>query len=100
MGGKPVLISNTIAFNTASYGGGGIGCRYDADPILINNILYGNSAPFGKEIALDDNASDPVVLYSNIRGGKEGIEGAGGGSNYTGLYEHNIDVDHCFLMLP
>jgi hypothetical protein len=96
-GGKPILIGNTIAYNTGSYGGGAIGCRSDGDPVLINNILYGNDAPFGKEIGIDDDESDPVVLYCNVKGGREGIEGGGAGVNYTGLYEQNINVDPRFV---
>lgn len=99
-GGKPILIGNTIAYNTGSYGGGGIGCRFDGDPVLINNILYGNAAPIGNEIGLDDDESDPVVIYCDVNGGKEGIEGDGGGMKYAGIYEHNINVDPRFVNGP
>ena len=51
---KPVLINNTIAYNSASNGGGGIACGDDSDPILINNILFGNTAPNGSQVLLDD----------------------------------------------
>jgi hypothetical protein len=62
-------------------------------PILINNILYGNSAARGNEVFIEDTSSDPVFQYCDVRGGKEGFEGGGSGVNYTGLYANNIDAD-------
>jgi N-acetylneuraminic acid mutarotase len=97
--GSPVIVNNTIAYNSATYGGGGIACRRGSNPILINNILYGNSAPLGRgpQVGLDDDAADPVILYCNIQGGKEGFGGNGIGSYYTGLYVNNIDADPGFV---
>lgn len=92
---NPVLINNTIAYNTASIGGG-ISCEDNSDPILINNILYGNSATTGNQVYINDAGSDPVFEYCDVQGGKDGFGGSGAGTNYTGIYENNIDVNPSF----
>ena len=92
---NPVLINNTIAYNSGGSGGGIY--FHNSNPILINNILYGNSATSsGKQVFINDNGSDPIFTYCDIQGGKEGFTGVGAGTNYTGIYENNIDVDPSF----
>ena len=92
---NPVLINNTIAFNSGDNGGGI--CFGNSDPILINNILFGNSATSaGHQVFIMDNGSDPIFLYNDVQGGKDGFAGTGAGTNYTGLYENNIDDDPSF----
>jgi len=93
---KAILINNTIAYNISSGSGGGIGLYANADPVLINNIIYANSATAGKQIYIDDNSSDPNFLNCDIQGGISGFAGSGAGSNYTGIYENNIDQDPLF----
>ena len=88
-----IIINNTIAYNVASYSGGGIRCDYNSDPILLNNIIYGNSATTGSQVYLYDSPSDPNFLYCNIQGGREEFGGTGADTNYTGLYENNINDD-------
>jgi N-acetylneuraminic acid mutarotase len=94
--GNAVMINNTIAYNYGQLGGG-IFCAYDSDPILINNIVYGNSATSGKQLYIEDNPSDPTVVSCDIEGGKDGIGGPAAGTYYTGLYENNIDAYPLFV---
>ena len=82
----PVLVNNTITYNTA-FNGGGI-ANYmgnDAGFIAFNNIIYGNIASnMGTEIYLSGN-SPAYIYYNNVD--EEGIEGAGtweGGNNILG----------------
>jgi len=93
---KAIIMNNTIANNIASNAGGGISCNTNSSPILINNIIYGNSAPTGSQVSIVDAASDPIFLYNDIEVGKNGFGGNGAGSNYTGIYENNIDHDPSF----
>ncbi|MGA9295646.1 MAG: kelch repeat-containing protein [Ignavibacteriaceae bacterium] len=92
---KPIIINNTIVNNSGAHGGG-FCCNDNANPILINNIILGNTSPDGNQVNLMDVNSDPYFYFNDIQGGKEGFEGPGAGTNYTGLYENNIDVDPLF----
>jgi parallel beta-helix repeat protein len=94
---NPVLLNNTIAYNSAG-SGGGIYFDSNSDGIFINNILFGNTASSsGNQVFINDAASDPIFVYNDIQGGKEGFGGTGAGTNYTGLYENNIDADPLFM---
>jgi len=77
---KPVIINNTVTYNNADNSGGAL---YSEDastiPLIINTILWGNSATVsGNEIKLY-NGGNVTVRYSNVTGG------------WTG--EGNIDSD-------
>jgi len=78
--GNPIIINNTIAYNSARYGGGLYNWWSTNNPIVINNIMWGNQATYGNEIYL--NGGTVTVVYSNIAGG------------YTG--EGNISADPMF----
>ncbi|MCK6560023.1 T9SS type A sorting domain-containing protein [bacterium] len=69
---KPVLINNTITNNSATERGGGI--LFDGDPqvyaIVMNTILWGNSAARGSQIWVD--AGSITVRYSDVEGGWSG----------------------------
>jgi hypothetical protein len=93
---KAIIINNTIAYNSAAHGGG-ICCNQNSDPVLINNIIWDNSSVDGAQINLLESQSDPDFLFCDIQGGKEGFGGAGAGTNYTGMYENNIDSDPLFF---
>jgi N-acetylneuraminic acid mutarotase len=93
---KPLIINNTIAFNSAAHGGG-LCCNQNADPLLINNILWGNTSNDGNQVNCLEGGSDPDILFCDIQGGKDGFGGAGAGVYYSGLYEHNIDLDPLFV---
>ena len=65
---NPLISQCTISDNTASYGGGIYGYYY-SDPTLLNSILWGNYAPVGPEISLQED-STITVLYSDVQGGE------------------------------
>ena len=75
---SPWIINNIISGNSADSSGGGVLCHYLSNPILVNNILWGNTTP---EVEDDDN-SFPEITYCDIEGGWEG--------------EGNIDTDPLF----
>lgn len=84
-GGVAVLINNTIVNNSCTVYGGGIFTNYSsATPLLINNILYGNTP---SQVRLDVTSS--LDFYNClIEGGEEGFSGA----TFTGDYENCIDT--------
>jgi hypothetical protein len=81
----PVISQCTITGNVAAQKGGGMFCtRDDLDPgypVLINSIVWGNSAPHGSEIALETYCnsegncfpSSLQVIYSSIQGGSSAV---------------------------
>jgi predicted outer membrane repeat protein len=75
---SPTLTNCTFSRNSAS-SGGGIYSESDSPPTLTNCILWANDP---EDLASGDQASTPVVTYSDIEGG---YEGAG-----------NIDADPLF----
>jgi hypothetical protein len=93
---KSIFMNNTIAYNSAAHGGG-ICCNENSDPVFLNNIIWGNTSPDGNQVNLLEINSDPVFLGSDIQGGKDSFGGSGSGTNYTGIYENNIDTDPLFM---
>ena len=91
----PVISNLTIAHNEGGRLGGGLLISEDADPVIYNSILWGNSAEYGNQVYINDNKSDPDFYYNDIAEGKEGISGAGILS-YQGTFENNIDADPWF----
>ena len=75
----PLIIGNTISGNTAYANGGGVFCLNNANPTIMNTIIWANSP---RNVGLRSGGS-PIITYSNIRGGWEG--------------EGNIDIDPLFL---
>jgi hypothetical protein len=66
-----LLVDNTICRNEAPDGlGGGLFCS-ESSPVVINAILWGNTAYSGLEIHADVGSS-PEITYSDIRGGWSG----------------------------
>jgi len=84
-GGKAVLINNTIVNNSSAGLGGGISNGYAAaTPLLINNIIYGNTPA---QVWL--GATSGLDFYNClVEGGIEGFTGAA----FTGAYENCIDT--------
>jgi parallel beta-helix repeat protein len=74
-----VIENNTITLNSADSLGGGIYIN-GSDPIITNTTFWGDIAPIGFEIYIQNGS--PFFTYSNIQGGWEG--------------EGNIDVDPLF----
>jgi predicted outer membrane repeat protein len=68
---SPKVINCTFNNNSAESAGGAL-CNNNGYPTLVNCILWGNSAPDDQEIH-NIGSSTPIVSYSNISGGYEGI---------------------------
>ncbi len=77
-GFRPMISNCTFTNNTGGQGGA-LYCGEFTHPELLNCILWGNTAAEGSEIAMHNLAfgSDLTVRYSDVRGGREGIWGAG-----------------------
>jgi hypothetical protein len=67
---EPQIINNTISGNFATASGGGIEA-VNSQAVVINSILWGNSAPTGSEIYVSSGSID--VRYSDVEGGFDGI---------------------------
>ena len=72
-GSNPWVINNTIVENQAGQDGGGIyntfvfvGGVINSDPVIINTILYGNTAATGLQIC-SHNTSLPTLSYSDLQ---------------------------------
>jgi len=78
-GSIPLVTNCTFSGNSAETAGGGM-CNTRSNPILVNCILWDNTAPKDREI--HNAESTPIITYSDIAGGH-----AGAG---------NIDVDPLF----
>ncbi len=80
-----VLIANcTIAENSATLGGGGIGLISGAKATVTDTILWGNSAPTGKTIALADESS-LGISFSDVDGGEPMVDVEAGSTLDWGL---------------
>jgi hypothetical protein len=77
-GEPPVLINNTITWNTATTFGAGLYIA-DAKAVVINTILWGNAAPTDSSIHQLESTLD--VRYSDVQG------------NNVWLGEGNMNVD-------
>lgn len=64
-GEPPVLINNTITGNKATTNGGGLYLA-DAKAVVINTIIWGNTAPTGASIY--QSGSTLSVKYSDVQG--------------------------------
>ena len=87
-------VSNcVIARNTAfGLGGGGVNCSIQGSATIVNSIIWGNTAPKGREIWVR-NAGTLSISYSNVAGGQAEATIEGGTINWgTG----NIDADPHF----
>lgn len=89
---SPTYINNTILNNSCSVGGGGFYCKDSVVPVLINNIIFGNTQYGGEinQVYLWDNLSQPHFYHNNIQGGVAAFAGSGG-VDFFGKYVNNID---------
>ena len=67
----PVVSGNTIVGNRAVDRGGGFSCGAASSAIIMNSILWADSASSDPEIYVDE-AATLVVAYSDVRGGWPG----------------------------
>ena len=66
---SPMFTNCTIADNSCPRPGAGLCCRNSPSPTLINCILWNDTR---RDIYVYIGGNDPVVSYSNIKGGWEG----------------------------
>ena len=90
---SPIVNNCTFSGNSANKGGGI--CNYDSSSTITNCILWGNAAPDGNEIALN-NSSTIDVNYCDIQAGLPGIYDDGTG-NTISWGPGNIDADPLFI---
>jgi len=84
----PTITHCTISGNTAIIGGGGI-CSYrNSSPLIVNSILWGNSAPFGPEIYTV--TASAVVMYSDVQGGWPGEGNIGSDPLFLGGGDYHL----------
>lgn len=90
------IINNTIANNSA-VNGGGVVCVTSSNPVLKNNIIWGNKASAaGNQLYFGDEASDPSISFCDIQGGKAAF-GTNANVFYLGSYTDNLDVAPVFV---
>ncbi len=95
-GGGSMLYSNcTIVGNVATDTGGGMCAQFNLDPVLLNSIVRGNSAPSGAQLAVIGSGSTLLVEYCNLEGGAPGIFLSGGGAATAVLAV--VDADPLFV---
>lgn len=88
--------SNTSATGI-TYGGGGIYCTNNSDPVFTSCIIFNNDAANdnGEQIYLEDDLSDPVFSFCNIDGGSAAFYL--NGNVYTGAYNNNINSNPQYI---
>jgi hypothetical protein len=91
---SPATVSNcTIARNRAfAVGGGGVWCG-KSSATVTNSIIWGNTAPTGREISLGTGAIFSIS-YSNVDGGQTGVNVGASTLNWD---LGNIDADPYFV---
>jgi len=89
---SPTLTNVTFSGNSAEVSGGGMYNENSSNPMLINVILWGNSALHMAEIY--NETSTPTVSYSDIRD----CDGSSSWNSYCGKDGGgNIDADPLFI---
>ena len=93
---NPTLVNISLSDNVASeyYGGGGICCRYNSNPVLFNTILWNNEPNEISYYYIGDPNSITISL-SDIQEGEAGIVTNGNGT--INWLEGNIDEDPLFV---
>jgi predicted outer membrane repeat protein len=98
--GNPVLINNTIVYNTVTGGpGGGLCIDESSTPYIYNTILFGNTSDTSENQIGFYNLHSHIIpnveiTNSLIREGKDKISGKG---NIL-RYENNLDIDPLLLL--
>ncbi|MCP4412162.1 MAG: T9SS type A sorting domain-containing protein, partial [Gammaproteobacteria bacterium] len=90
---QPVFINNTITNNSATYPGGGIlvSGSPQANVKMMNNILWGNIAPTGKQIDTWGGAIIQV-RYSDVQGGWTGEGNINANPQFADTLLYNLSV--------
>jgi len=90
-----IIVTNcTFSANSAQYGGA-VYVRDGSKPSMVNCILWGDSAPYGPEIALLSMWPDAslYVSFSDVQGGENDVYRHG----YLYWEIGNIEADPCFV---
>jgi hypothetical protein len=98
VGSLATIMGNTISRNAGGLYGGGIYCYY-CSAILMNSVLWADSAISGLEIYLDDysgSASSITVEFSDVEGGSSAVYVGLNCNLYWG--EGNLDDDPMFVL--
>lgn len=80
-GSHPTLDHLIVTENFAQFGGGGIACQYDSNPIIINSRITGNTAEHGGGIWIGCDSSTPIIgmadnrcnIYGNLATNEYGL---------------------------
>ena len=100
---KLTLFNNTIVNNSAGGYGGGLLFYYKPGATLDNNIIWGNLAPQGSQVAISSYSSnilpDPNFYSCDIQGGFSEFyfSALATSSNYSGYFFYNIDQNPLFV---
>ncbi len=89
------MYNNTVVYNHTSMGGG-LYCNEGATPDIQNSIFWGNTGDteeIGSQAFIWDSTSEPVFSYSILQYGKENIGGAG----IDGDLHECLDEDPLFV---
>ncbi len=87
-----LMINTTLSENTAYDFGGGMYCKKNSNPILINSIFW-NDSPEEIYLAENNEPSSIAITYCDIQAGETGIILNNGSVNWL---EGNIDDDPLF----
>lgn len=94
---SPVVINAVFSLNYAAGKGGALWNEYKSHPVLINSILWGNTAKLGAQLfnrttaCCPDGSSSVVVSHSIIEGAlPEGVTDAGSTFDHDPLF---MDAD-------
>jgi len=89
----PSITGNSICNNLATQGGAIF--FWESKTKIINNILWGNTASAGNQIFINDNFSNPDIIYCTVENGVPDI-GFGGATVFDGDYYENHETDPVF----
>lgn len=88
-----LFVNCTITNNLSASSGGGLYIQESGECKIVNSIMHNNSP---QEITMDDSLTGSLTIsYSNVKGGKEGIELNDNGE--LEWLEGNIDDDPLFV---
>ena len=91
------IVNCTIVGNSSSHGGG-ISAQAHAEPVVVNCILWGDTAAVGPEIDVGYGSLHPVsmtVSHSDVAGGQAAVYVVDWGTLIWG--DGNIDADPLFV---
>ena len=94
---NPKIINNSITKNKARCGGGAFDFQFNCKPVIMNSIIYGNTADSsGNNVFLSDSTNDITFTYCDIEGGIAEFGIYKNAFSFSGTYENNMDYDPLF----